>query len=94
MERIPKTSELYLNQFQMIRDLKLRTGLEEMVESASPDQLRSLVFIVTGQRVPQSVIESDLGSAAIETLLDHLHHLDHHQLHEIRHTLESQGVPI
>lgn len=94
MDRIPPVSELYLNKTQMVKDLKLRQGLSSLVEEASTDQLQSLVFIVTGQRWSQHSIELDLGSTAIETLLDCIEHSDHHQLHDYKTALEVQGITI
>jgi hypothetical protein len=94
MDRIPSTSELYLNKTQMIKDLKLRQGLSSLVDESAPDQLQSLVFIITGKRWSQHVIELDLGSTAIETLLDCIEHSDHHQLHDYKTALEVQGIII
>lgn len=87
-------SELYQNKTQMIKDLKLRKGLSDLVEESSPDQLSALVFIITGQRWSQQMIEQDLGSSAIETLLDCIEHSDHHQLHGYKDALETQGITI
>ena len=94
IDRIPPTSELYHNKTQMVKDLKLRKGLSELVEMSSPDQLSSLVFIVTGQRWSQHMIEQDLGSNAIETLLDCIENSDHHQLHGYKDALQTQGINI
>ena len=78
----------------MIKDLKLRQGLSSLVDESAPDQLQSLVFIITGKRWSQHVIELDLGSTAIETLLDCIEHSDHHQLHDYKTALEVQGIII
>ena len=94
MDRIPPTSELYLNKTQMLKDLKLRQSLSTLVEEATSDQLQALVFIITGQRWSQHAIEIDLGSTAIETLLDCIEHSDHHQLHDFKTALEVQGITI
>lgn len=94
IDRIPPVSQLYLNQTQMLKDLRLRSGLSQLVEESSADQLSALVFIITGQRWSQHFIEQDLGSHAIETLLDCIEHSDHHQLHEYKDALETQGITI
>lgn len=89
-----RTSDLYFNKHQMLQDLQLRTRLGLLVEDASPDQLRSLAFIISGKEIPTEEIERDLGCTAIEDLLDCLEHADREQLQEIHHTLEQQGVSV
>lgn len=89
-----KTVDLYFNQTQMVKDFKLRTRLSILVEDASPDQLKSLGFIVAHKQWSQDDIERDLGSNAIEYLLDCIENADHEKLIEIKSTLETQGIPV
>jgi len=78
----------------MVKDLGLRTKLSILVEDASPDQLKSLGYIVANQHWNQDDIEKDLGSTAIEYLLDCLEHADHEKLIHIKSSLEVQGIPV
>lgn len=87
-------SGLYLNSTAMLQDLQIRGRLTGLVEGASADQLQSLVYIATGQRWARLEVEEDLGSRAIEHVLNHLAHADREELVRIRQILEIQGVTI
>lgn len=78
----------------MLKDRDFRSRLNGLTETASADQLQSLLYIVCGQRCSQESIENDLGSAAIETILDCIENADHQELDRIGQILESQGVII
>ena len=89
-----KTSDLYLNSTAMLQDLQVRGKLTSLVEDASADQLQALVYIATGQHWHQERVEEDLGSSAIEFVLDHIEHADRGELQRIRQVLEIQGVSL
>lgn len=89
-----KTSDLYLNSTAMLQDLQVRGKLTSLVEDSSPDQLQALVYIATGQHWDQQRVEEDLGSSAIEHVLDHIEHADRGELQRIRQVLEIQGVSL
>lgn len=87
-----KTAELYFNQHQMVQDLALRKNLSFLIESSSPDELRSLGSIMANKSWGQRELEFNLGSSAIEYLLDCIENADHHQLQNYKQVLEAQGV--
>ena len=89
-----KTSDLYLNSTAMMQDLRVRGRLTDLIEGASPDQLRSLIFLALQMRWSIDEVERDLGSNAIERLVDHIENADRGELHRIRQALEIQGVTL
>lgn len=89
-----KIGDLYLNQTQMVKDQQIREKFRSLIEDASPDQIPSLLSILTTQKWSKSRIENDISSEAIEYLLDCLNNVDHEQLHSAVNKLAVQGITI
>lgn len=89
-----KTSDLYLNQTAMVGDLKLRTSLSILIEDATPSQLQALGHMLGERSWSEEEIQQDMGSSAIEYLLDCLENADHARLMEVQRNLSAQGFGV
>lgn len=89
-----KTVELYKNQTQMIEGMKLRKGLARIVEDAEVADLRALGFMMLRKEWTEEEIERDLGSSAIEYLLDEIENSDHTKIVSVVKSLRDQGAVI
>lgn len=89
-----KTVELYKNQTQMIEGVKLRKDLARIVENAEVADLRALGFMMLRKEWTEEEIERDLGSSAIEYLLDEIENSDHTKIVSVVKSLRDQGTVI
>jgi hypothetical protein len=89
-----RTIELYKNQSQMVEGLKLRQGLSNIVEDAEVIDLKALGYLMLQKEWTEEEIESDLGSVAIEALLDEIENADHSKIVTVVKTLRDQGAII
>jgi hypothetical protein len=89
-----KTANLYKNQTKMVESISLRTRLSILVEDAETLDLIALGNLILNREWSEDDIEIDLGSTAIEALLDELENADHHKVDSIYKNLVEQGVRI
>jgi hypothetical protein len=89
-----RTIELYKNQSQMVEGLKLRQSLSNIVEDAEVIDLKALGYLMLQKEWTEEEIESDLGSVAIEALLDEIENADHSKIVTVAKTLRDQGAII
>ncbi len=89
-----RTIELYKNQSQMLEGLKLRQSLSNIVEDAEVVDLKALGYLMLQKEWTEEEIESDLGSTAIEALLDEIENADHSKIVTVVKTLRDQGAII
>jgi hypothetical protein len=89
-----KTANLYKNQTKMVESISLRTRLSILVEDAETSDLIALGNLILNREWSEDDIEMDLGSTAIEALLDELENADHHKVDSIYKNLVEQGVRI
>ena len=89
-----KTIGLYRNQSQMLEGLKLRQGLSQIVEDAEVIDLKALGYLMLQKEWSEEEIQSDLGSGAIEALLDEIENADHSKIITVVKTLRDQGAII
>lgn len=89
-----KTIELYKNQTQMLEGLRLRKSLARIVEDAEVADLKALGFMMLQKEWKDEEIEMDLGSSAIEALLDEIENSDHTKIVSVVKSLRDQGAII
>jgi len=89
-----RTIELYKNQTQMLEGLRLRKGLARIVEDAEVADLKALGFMMLQKEWKDEEIEMDLGSSAIEALLDEIENSDHSKIVSVVKSLRDQGAII
>jgi hypothetical protein len=78
----------------MVESISLRTRLSILVEDAETPDLIALGNLILNKEWREEDIEMDLGSTAIEALLDELENADHHKVDSIYKNLVEQGVRI
>lgn len=64
----------------MVEGLKLRQSLSNIVEDAEVIDLKALGYLMLQKEWTEEEIESDLGSVAIEALLDEIENADHSKI--------------
>lgn len=89
-----RTVELYRNQTQMLEGIRLRKSLGNIVEDAETADLKALGYLMLQKEWTEEEIDADLGSSAIETLLDEIENADHTKIVTVVKTLRDQGAII
>jgi hypothetical protein len=87
-----KTANLYKNQTKMVESISLRTRLSILIEDADTQDLKALGNLILDKDWGEEEIEMDLGSTAIEALLDGIENADHQKVDSIYKNLVEQGV--
>lgn len=89
-----RTVELYRNQTQMLEGIRLRKSLGNLIEDAETADLKALGYLMLQKEWTEEEIDADLGSSAIETLLDEIENADHTKIVTVVKTLRDQGAII
>jgi len=89
-----KTIDLYKNQTQMMEGMRLRKSLARLVEDSEVQDLKALGFMMLHKDWSEEEIEEDLGSNAIEALLDEIENADHTKIVSVVKVLRDQGAII
>lgn len=87
-----KTQELHTNQSKLVNDIVMRDSLNEFISSADLNILCGLGYVMLDKNWKESELEMDLGSDAIETLLDETQSMDYTKLKEVYTHLKSQKL--
>ena len=91
-EKEMKVNDLYLNQGKMVEGFRMRTELSQLVESSGCEELSSLGVILLDKYWTPSDLEMDLGSSAMEALLDEIENADHNKIASIHGKLKEEEV--
>ena len=89
-----KTISLFNNQTKMVETISLRTRLSILIEDAETLDLIALGNLILNKDWGKEDVEMDLGSTAIESLLDEIENADHNKVDSIYRNLVEQGVKI
>lgn len=76
----------------MINDIVMRDSLHEFISSADLNILCGLGYMMLDKNWKEDELERDLGSDAIETLLDETQSMDYTKLKEVYEHLKSQRL--
>ena len=87
-----KVNDLYLNQGKMVEGFRMRTELSQLVESSGFDELGSLGVILLDKYWEPSDLEMDMGSSAMEALLDEIENADHNKIASIHGKLKEEEI--
>jgi hypothetical protein len=87
-----KVNDLYLNQGKMVEGFRMRAELSQLVESSGCEELSSLGVILLDKYWTPSDLEMDLGSSAMEALLDEIENADHNKIASIHGKLKEEEV--
>ena len=87
-----KTQELHNNQSKLVNDIIMRDTLNEFITSADLNILCGLGYLMLDKNWKSEQLEMDLGSDAIETLLDETESMDYTKLKEVYTHLKSQKL--
>jgi len=87
-----KTQELHNNQSKLVNDIVMRDSLNEFISSADLNILCGLGYLMLDKNWKSEQLEMDLGSDAIETLLDETESMDYTKLKEVYTHLKSQKL--
>ena len=87
-----RTQELHINQSKMVNDIVMRDSLHEFISSADLNVLCGLGHMMLDKNWREDELERDLGSDAIETLLDETQSMDYTKLKEVYEHLKSQRL--
>ena len=87
-----KTQELHNNQSKLVNDIIMRDSLNEFITSADLNILCGLGYLMLDKNWKSEQLEMDLGSDAIETLLDETQSMDYTKLKEVYEHLKSQRL--
>lgn len=87
-----KTQELHSNQSKLVNDIVMRDSLNEFISSADFNILCGLGYLMLDKNWKESELEMDLGSDAIETLLDETQSMDYTKLKDVYTHLKSQKL--
>jgi hypothetical protein len=87
-----KTQELHSNQSKLVNDIVMRDSLNEFISSADLNILCGLGYLMLDKNWKESELEMDLGSDAIETLLDETESMDYTKLKEVYTHLKTQKL--
>jgi hypothetical protein len=84
-----KVNDLYLNQGKMVEGFRMRTELCRLVESCGVEELSSLGVILLDKYWSPSDLDIDLGSGAMEALLDEIENADHLKIEGVYNKLKE-----
>ena len=87
-----KTQELHSNQSKLVNDIVMRDSLQEFISSADINVLCGLGYLMLNKDWKEEQLEIDLGSSAIETLLDETESMDYDKLKGVYGHLKSQRL--
>jgi hypothetical protein len=87
-----KTQELHSNQSKLVNDIVMRDSLNEFISSADLNVLCGLGYLMLDKDWKESELEMDLGSDAIETLLDETGSMDYEKLKGVYTHLKTQKL--
>ena len=87
-----KTQELHSNQSKLVNDIVMRDSLNEFISSADVDVLCGLGYLMLDKNWKSEQLEMDLGSDAIETLLDETESMDYEKLKGVYTHLKTQKL--
>ena len=87
-----KTQELHNNQSKLVNDIIMRDSLNEFITSADLNILCGLGYLMLDKNWKSEQLEMDLGSDAIETLLDETQSMDYEKLKEVYTHLKTQKL--
>ena len=87
-----KTQELHSNQSKLVNDIVMRDSLNEFISSADFNILCGLGYLMLDKNWKESELEMDLGSDAIETLLDETQSMDYTKLKDVYTHLKTQKL--
>jgi len=76
----------------MVNDIVMRDSLNEFISSADLNILCGLGYVMLNKDWREHELEMDLGSNAIETLLDETESMDYIKLKEVYTHLKSQKL--
>lgn len=81
-----------INQTKAVKAIGMRDALSSLIEDADAPVLKALGVLMLDRHWSIQDLEQDLGSEAIESLLDETLHMDYTKLEEIHTFVRSQGV--
>jgi hypothetical protein len=87
-----KTQELHSNQSKLVNDIVMRDSLQEFISSADLNVLCGLGYLMLDKDWKEEELEMDLGSSAIESLLDESESMDYGKLKGVYEHLKSQRL--
>lgn len=87
-----KTQELHSNQTKLVNDIVMRDSLQEFISSADINVLCGLGYLMLNKDWREEQLEMDLGSSAIESLLDETESMDYDKLKGVYGHLKSQRL--
>jgi hypothetical protein len=87
-----RTQELHSNQSKLVNDIVMRDSLQEFISSADLNVLCGLGYMMLDKNWREDDLEMDLGSSAIETLLDETESMDYPKLKGVYEHLKSQRL--
>ena len=87
-----KTQELHTNQSKLVNDIVMRDSLNEFISSADLSVLCGLGYLMLDKNWKEDALEMDLGSDAIETLLDETESMDYEKLKGVYTHLKTQKL--
>jgi hypothetical protein len=70
----------------------MKDSIRNLIEDGKPHVLKSLGILMLDREWSTDQIEKDLGSQAIESLLDEVEHMDYSKLEGIYDFIKSQEV--
>jgi hypothetical protein len=83
---------LHTNQTLLVRDVEMRDAIQEFISSSDTPVIKALGVLMLDKHWNEKEIEEDLGSEAIESLLDESEHMDYTRLTEVYGFLKEQGA--
>ena len=87
-----KTQDLHSNQSKLVNDIVMRDSLNEFISSADLNILCGLGYLMLDKNWKSEQLEMDLGSDAIETLLDETQSMDYEKLKGVYAHLKTQKL--
>ena len=87
-----KTQDLHTNQGKLVNDIVMRDSLNEFITSADLNILCGLGYLMLDKNWKSEQLEMDLGSDAIETLLDETESMDYTKLKGVYTHLKTQKL--
>jgi hypothetical protein len=80
------------NQNRVIREVHMREVIENFISSSEPVVLKKLGVLMLDKVWSLRSLEDDLGTEAIELLINETKHMDYHKLNDIYSHLKDQKV--
>ena len=87
-----KTQDLHTNQSKLVNDIVMRDSLNVFISSADLNILCGLGYLMLDKNWKSEQLEMDLGSDAIETLLDETQSMDYEKLKGVYTHLKTQKL--